>query len=448
MRKILMSIMLIFSCLFSICTPVSVVVAEDSQTSYSNVLTDLQKDEEFNVEAFPVVENDYSLKVIQIAESVDKELFVYVYQPTGETKDLVATTINISQTIGENFSPLNYTLKLLNSNGVFYKYLVEDLVLKEDVVRYYEIVSIFRAFNTDIDGANDPDNYISEKSYEVGQLWTACTLDGEVYYNYTFMETILVSNKYVSFVRYTNGSAVLPLAHDAFFVAFSTNKDIETLIEADVTFVHYTYHKTTNLMDLTSLNNVTYEYGEDVTETKTLRYDKAEEVKVGFIFRKVYTWDQIESVSEFMEDKSFSSEAVEKLSDKNWVLNFFDAEYTETCDSVMATKVAEYEDGTRVRDVTILRLKFETNGVVYNLGVVDNKQSSSENPITTVSPDDWWKWLIIIVCCLLALAIFTPYLPFVWSFIVKMFGWLLKGIWWVICLPVTIVKLFKGGGKR
>ena len=31
-------------------------------------------------------------------------------------------------------------------------------------------------------------------------------------------------------------------------------------------------------------------------------------------------------------------------------------------------------------DVTILRLKFETDGVVYNLGVVDNKQTSSVIP--------------------------------------------------------------------
>ena len=65
-------------------------------TSYSDVLDDLRKDENFSLSTYPSMANDYSLQVIQIAESTGKELFVYVYQPSGQAKDLRASSINIA----------------------------------------------------------------------------------------------------------------------------------------------------------------------------------------------------------------------------------------------------------------------------------------------------------------------------------------------------------------
>ena len=62
-------------------------------TSYSDVLDDLRKDENFSPGTYPTVADDYSLQVIQVAESTGKELFVYVYQPSGQTKDLKASSI-------------------------------------------------------------------------------------------------------------------------------------------------------------------------------------------------------------------------------------------------------------------------------------------------------------------------------------------------------------------
>ena len=74
--------------------------------SYTDVLEDLQKDESFKVEDYPAKADDYSLQIIQIAESVNGELFIYVYQPCHDTKDLVATYISMysgySET-GEDF---------------------------------------------------------------------------------------------------------------------------------------------------------------------------------------------------------------------------------------------------------------------------------------------------------------------------------------------------------
>lgn len=75
------------------------VFAETS--GYSDVLADLQKDEAFVASEYVENLTDYSLQVIQIAESEDDELFVYVYQPSGQTKDLRASSIAFSQSVEE-----------------------------------------------------------------------------------------------------------------------------------------------------------------------------------------------------------------------------------------------------------------------------------------------------------------------------------------------------------
>lgn len=100
-------------------------------SNYSDVLTDLQKDESFDPTAYPEKPKDYSVNVIQIAESENGELFIYTYQPSGY---LLATEINMSLTDkmggkldnGEELSPSDrpkpYKLELLNSDSVFCKY--------------------------------------------------------------------------------------------------------------------------------------------------------------------------------------------------------------------------------------------------------------------------------------------------------------------------------------
>lgn len=103
--------------------------------NYTNVLDDLHKDEAFDMREYPAVDNDYNLQVFQIAESTAGELFIYVYQPSANVKPLTATTVRISQSIGENLSPIDFKLTLLNRKEVFAKYLVEDLVVKSDQIR-------------------------------------------------------------------------------------------------------------------------------------------------------------------------------------------------------------------------------------------------------------------------------------------------------------------------
>lgn len=111
--NLLLYIFIIFFCLFSFLSFIPTYTNADNN-EYSKVLDDLKKDEGFNIEDYPLVEDNHSLQVIQIAESNDKELFIYVYQPSAK---YIATSIDFSTTYDEddNFYDFNnYKLKLLN----------------------------------------------------------------------------------------------------------------------------------------------------------------------------------------------------------------------------------------------------------------------------------------------------------------------------------------------
>lgn len=95
--------------------PVSIAYADE--TVSSNVLTDLQKDQSFDPANYPVDNSDFSLYLFQIAETSDRELLVYVYQPSGTVKNLRATSLSMSLHINnfdDTIDPSLYYLEFLN----------------------------------------------------------------------------------------------------------------------------------------------------------------------------------------------------------------------------------------------------------------------------------------------------------------------------------------------
>lgn len=359
------------------------------------VLEDLRKDSTFSESDYPAIKNDYSLQVIQIAESSDGELLIYVYQPSAKTKTLTATTINISTAINDNLKYQNYKLTLLGASGVFAKYRVEDFTVKSDVVRYYDISSIFRAYDSGIDSPASGGNLISEVAYEVAQLWTACTLNGTVTYEMIYDEVITITDKYVGYVRYVDGYNFWGsyIDHcDSHYVAFSTDYDIDKLYEADISFITQSSHH--YLGGNSGTDGITT-LGDKVDNFKSLNYTDVVSNSGNMLWGKKYTWNRIEKVSDFIRNEDLKDETKAQLQGKKWVLRFYETEFTEQYSGSPASgnfSINRYS--TLVSDVTILRLKFETAGKVYNLGVVDNKQHKEPNspPDNNVYFDfgSWW----------------------------------------------------------
>ena len=418
--------------------------------AYSNVLDDLKRDSSFNPSNYPTKSNDYSLQIIQLAESIDKELFIYVYQPSGKSKDLKASSVNISTTINDAISFTNYKLALLNSNGVFYKYKVENLAVKTDAVRYYAISSIYRPFDESIDKQASGGNTITEVNYAVNKQYCFGEINGKPYVNCVDIETIVVTDKFVGFVRYPDGFKLYVGACDSHFVAFNTDRPIDKLLEADVYYTTQSYDWSS-----TPFVGVKETFGDKADKYAYLKYTDKVEHTGGGLFAGTYKWDRIQTIDDFIKGENreniyhgavldvktsskLTDEALTELKGKKWVLRFAETSYSL---SGYSTTGSTFESYTLVGDVTILRLKFETDGITYNLGVIDNKQSGSKDPSNEtdidISLNKRGKMILYLLMLILLIILLAPILPYV-----------LQAIVWIISLPFKGISAAVKSTKR
>ena len=436
----------------------SAVAAEKNKTA-SGVLEDLSKDVSFNTENYPSNAKDYSLSVMQLAESTDKELFVYVYQPSGDK--VRASSINISTTINDEISFFNYPLELLNFEGTLFKYKVTGFEVKKDPVRYYAISSIYSPFDAGIGDEKSGNNTINEVNYAVNRQYCFGEINGKPYVNCIDIETIVVTDKFVGFVRYPDGFKVFTGAGacDSHFVAFNTDKKIDKLFEADV---YYTTQKVSYDF-FTEDSPFSIKFGDRKTDNYAyLKYtDKVEHTGGGF-FAGTYKWDRIQSVDDFIktEDRTtvyygavlnskvsskLTDEALNELKGKKWVLRFTETSYNKSPRSGMGAATYYHAETTMVGNVTILRLKFETDGITYNLGVIDNKQTGSNEPSNSteikVEPNATGKGIIYLILFVLLLVLLAPWLPYV-----------LNTVIFIVSLPIKLVseilKLIKSSKEK
>ena len=424
------------------------LVARAESITYSGVMEDLKKDTSFKPENYPSKADDYSLQIIQLAESVNKELFVYVYQPSGKAKDFKASSINISTTINDNISYLNYKLELLNSSGVFYKYKVSGLTVKDESVRYYAISSIYRPFDESIDKQASGGNTVTEVNYAVNKQYCFGEINGKPYVNCVDIETIVVTDKFVGFVRYPDGFKLYVGACDSHFVAFNTNKPMDKLLEADV---YYTTQEYSSSWAAFVGENETF--GDKADKYAYLKYTDKVEHTGGGLFAGTYKWDRIQTVDDFIKnedreqifsgaviDVKISSKltdaALNELKGKKWVLRFTETDYT-----LWSGQGTYGTFSTIVGDVTILRLKFETDGITYNLGVIDNKQSGSKDPSNEtdidISLNKRGKMILYLLMLILLIILLAPILPYV-----------LQAIVWIISLPFKGISAAVKSTKR
>ena len=437
---------MIFAFAIAVCTIFSMVQISNfgaKAEGYSGVLQDLRKDESFQSGNYPLSENDYSLRLIQVAESTEKELFLYVYQPSGETKNFTASSVNISTTINDEISFLTYRLQKIDGSGTLYKYKVQNFTVKTEPTRYYVISSIYRPFDESVDTPASGGNTVTEVNFAVNKQYMLGKINGKEYVSCVDIETIEITDKFVGFVRYENGFNLYASACDSHFVAFNTDKRIDSLLEADVYYTTQKYR-----WSFINFVGEKETFGEKEDKYAYLKYtDKVEHTGDG-LFAGTYKWDRIESVEKFTgnEDKTkifksrggdqsavtLTDETLNELKGKKWVLRFTETDYIVQSGGTTGATTA---NSTLVGDVTILRLKFVTDGITYNLGVIDNKQTGGREPSNEpggiggsgcATADG--KKLLYVLLGLIALIILAPLLPMVVNGIVFVISLPFKGI--------------------
>ena len=423
------------------------VTAEAVENTYSNVLDDLQNDPNFNPDHYPDDSFDHALKLIQIAESVDGELFLYVYQPSGRAQTLIATAVSISLTEGDDFSPDRYPLTLLSTEGVFSKYKVESLVIPEGTEHKYIIPAIYREYYDAVDGEHPYDNTVNEIACSVGQSWTVSYANNSVSYKMDSEDYIIVTSQYMEFIRYSDSQNLWMTEYtDSHFVAFSTDKPIDDLIEVDIKFKYRTLH---SFYKETFLPHKEERWEEEIDSgelKRTLTKDELFESN-NSIFMPDYEYKRIQSIEDFLKNEGdhLFSETKTALQGKKWVLRFYESNY-----GTVHTTTSAYDswrtESTDVTEVVLLRMKFEYAGTVYNLGVVANVQSGDTNPGGESEPEWYEKIMTILALIVIVLVVLVVTGP-----IKALFDILVSGLKFIISLMLEILQLpfrLLGFGRR
>lgn len=419
--------------------------ARADEEKYSWVMDDLQKDPEFDHSAYPANATDRSLKVIQIAESADGELFVYVYRPSAEAStEYKATSINISKGINENLYFVNYKLRLVSNCGTLDKYVVENFTVSGASLRYYEIASIYRKWIANIDEDSGSDNIVNEVAFEVGRRYTVATVNGDVSYECSDIEVVKIEDKWNSAIIYPDGYKDLSEfdACTSHFVAFSTDRQIDALLEADVTFEKKPYTARVDTYDYAAHGNnanFTYTYGEQKTVRITLYYDDVIQNDGSGYKGEKHVWNRIETVETFKANNDLNDNAIKQLENMQWVLRYYESARIAETNNVGFEIVLNDELTT---DVTILRLEFETDGVLYNLGVVDNKQTGTT--IANANKDFFGNnsasTIFKLVLLVLGLVAVVVVIVLTFPFLQPVYTAIANGIVWLFTAPVKAIS--------
>lgn len=416
----------------------------------SSVLDDLKKASEFNQEDFPARADDYSLTLIQIAETDNKKLVAYVYQPSGEEKDLRATSLNLYTQLEEDNTYKNYKLKYLNSSGVFYKYLVLTFTVSNNNPRNYEVSSIYRAWDNALDGESENDGTISEIAYSVGKLWTAETVNGKVYYTEKETQVVEIINPYHSYLRYYDGVNIYSKSCDSQYIAFATNLQIDNLMQAEVMYSYRGVEKEWVLYGV--LGNTTYT-DDQPNNYVTLTSEEIASNPADGLFAVQHTWDRIASTEDFIASEDLTEEEKANLTGTEWVLRFVETPYVATTNS----NNQPTEMWIEVYDVAVLRLSFVTNGVSYNMGAVSSKVTGSGIAGNTLNSQQeydssgsilsgnglsdvpWYVWAILIAIVVVLLVVLFKEAAA--KAIVTIFKVIVKIIVFIITLPFRLISM-------
>ncbi len=442
----------------------------------NNILTDLQKDSKFNIYNYLDNSRDYSVQVIQIAESETGGLYVYTYQPCQKTTYFVATQISMSLTdkMGGVLDPETelidkdkadlYDLKCVGISGVFGKYKVQDFKVNTEATRYYNIATVYRTYIDGVDKKPEGDNTTQAVGFSVGQLWKITGSGENIHYDMTLRETIKIDNQYISFLRYDDGFQFDDTKNtDAHFYAFSTANEIDFLKSADMVFYTTAYKK---------LEGQDPDCAPPIKHTVTLYGEERSNDGSGWGGKK-YNWDVLSSTKDFIANAekqgfTFDASARALILKNDWIINFYDTQYTREAggkDVLICAFVpfgfiwtivnACTTTGEYVSDVALLRLEYDYGGKVYNVGVVGDIGTGDPNPVNAAFDFFAYIWncivkmfkgtatgweifvavVAIIICLILiglllkVLSLFIPFLVPVW-----------EKLWYVVTLPFTGIK--------
>ena len=422
-----------------------------SAETSAEVLQDLRKDKDFNESDYPYVADDYGLHIIQIAESSNRELFVYAYQPCNDTLDLVGTKISISYGYslnGSGLTPKLYNLRLISTSGTLDKYYVQDFTVPNDGDRYYNIVEIFRIFNSDID-ESDEEFPKTDIAYSVGQQWYVCDLNKSKHYEMNTFDTLYLDTVFNGSLKvskgFTFGTALaIPESCDIWFYCFNQEDYvIKHIYDADLTYSMDYIQKGIDwgFSQEVSTTNICTNEVLTLKDTDTMTY------KGNGIGAREFNWKRIMKSSDFVstilnQKVSVDEDLKAKILSSQWVFTYKETSYGKA----LTNGAEKYYN---VYDVGLLRLHFQdTSGKYYDLGVVNDLTDPDNVPdgVSGIDFEEFWNTFVKAITLIIGVVLFILLINLVPP-VKAVLKFIFNSIKTVILAPFKLLKsIFKKGG--
>ena len=476
MKKAAISILLIIISLFlMIVIPVTVFASttKNVDITTSSVRDDLASMGEDKLTYLSDTTNIF----IGMAQRYDSsgKLRTYVYMNyIGSTEDALKISISTSTKDDENNiteSHSTYDLSYVNNESTWVKYEVMGLPNLDFTTRRYNISGISNG-TTPLLSMNETYIFhgLSNDSIEV--------LNQEV-------ETITVTGKEVQFFCYGEESQWFDFFGidgvlgddkkytDAWYIFFNTDKPMDDLLEIEITYQPYDYHiqfmgacKMSNaITDEVLQDRIDNADTKDFDEETTRTYGEQTVVTITPGTTKVSAttnwwggyetaYQELDNIMDLREYEAQSTEDnpfvfTDQAEKYTWGVNFLNTEkYSEhkTISAMGQAVTTTLVDGTGVRNTAILRLKYETNGIVRNAYAVDvptDDFSGNDAQVDLTSLLDIFERILAIVMLLVLIIIIVnigaPVLIPLFNLLVKLASSAISIIISIVTLPFRLL---------
>lgn len=502
--KKLLQISLIFILTFLYVFSINYVFVNAETNNYTDVFDDLRKDENFDISKYPIYTLDYinkinndndktndqpHMQIIQIAESSSDELYIYVYQPCDSYLELYATSILMSDEYspdGQNIYPDIYELELVSTYNQFDKYVVKDFVVSDETYRYYNLVTLYRLYNSEIDShISGTEEFDNEIGMEIGQQWCATYIDDKLIYEMGTFETIELDVLFTGNIDFDGGLSfnfVIDEGQSWFVIFKAKDYQIQHIFDADLTY------NIREMSRMTGSEPTYYPYGSKYDESKKIRPSDDNYLTGGFksfkttltdlegdngtgsyegegLLSKKYEWERIMDASSFHtfleKNTNYYSEDILNALEYNpinntygpniWVFSFLETEKSSIIGVMTPNVYYQYD----ISKVTIIRLHFiDIYDNTFNLGVVsdrvnpDNKSDGGAGGLDLSIFDEMFEKIMAILGFIL-LVVLISFIPPVANIFSLIFKIIFNGFYIIVSFPFKIVgKLFNIGKKN
>ena len=428
----------------------------DEGMSYTSVMQDLSKDVSFDKKDYPSNAVLQKLEVFQLAESANKELFVYVYQPSAEYVDFFAQQLSLSQTLSADGYEQGtfYPLRLVSSSGVFQKYLVENFVVPNDSIRYYFLSDIVGKINGSL------------KTFEVGQQWYVYDENGSTSYEMSTFDVAEVSTGFLGRVRYPSGTSSFPYINqfDSFdlqFLSFNADEDVmQHYYDIELVFKAHRVTEKEYLFELFT----DYKNGSVYTDQVFLNtIDTVRQSNGKFFEKQSSSCYRVSTSADFMTKVDHSNGELQKgarsdVLSRAYVFSFMETSYSQF--EIVDGKAYLQRDYINVSDLVSMRIYYKNFVDVYDLGLItdpvvedESEDARAEDFLGRLETtfDDFISTLFLVVGLFafgFVLSFFWPVLKPVFKAVGAFIGKLLKSgfkaLVVVVKLPFVLIgKLFR-----